>query len=312
MQQESLNELNELDVEIVSLERQRESLERQELQELQREIRKLQSEIRNQQNEIRKQKIETHQQQIKIRKQQSEIIGKLKQNAQSPMGVALTHVLLSLNRESTRLNLRDFPEMLPNICLAGINFDFSEIKEKARDLSQLNLNDADLRAADLFFVNLHGTNLSKADLSNADLSKANLSKANLSNANLSNADLSNADLSNADLSKANLSKANLSKANLSNADLSNADLLDANLLSTDLRRSFFAWMKLQESRSLFNAKISINNFSRYIYPYWKQTDSQRWGNLTEPEQKEAMQTFCNETGMIIFDDDGNVVAKRQS
>ena len=277
MQQESLNELNELDVEIVSLERQRESLERQELQELQREIRKLQSEIRNQQNEIRKQKIETHQQQIKIRKQQSEIIGKLKQNAQSPMGVALTHVLLSLNRESTRLNLRDFPEMLPNICLAGINFDFSEIKEKARDLSQLNLNDADLRAADLFFVNLHGTNLSKADLSNADLSKANLSKANLSN-----------------------------------ADLSNADLLDANLLSTDLRRSFFAWMKLQESRSLFNAKISINNFSRYIYPYWKQTDSQRWGNLTEPEQKEAMQTFCNETGMIIFDDDGNVVAKRQS
>ena len=282
MQQESLNELNELDVEIVSLERQRESLERQELQELQREIRKLQSEIRNQQNEIRKQKIETHQQQIKIRKQQSEIIGKLKQNAQSPMGVALTHVLLSLNRESTRLNLRDFPEMLPNICLAGINFDFSEIKEKARDLSQLNLNDADLRAADLFFVNLHGTNLSKADLSNADLSKANLSKANLS------------------------------KANLSNADLSNADLLDANLLSTDLRRSFFAWMKLQESRSLFNAKISINNFSRYIYPYWKQTDSQRWGNLTEPEQKEAMQTFCNETGMIIFDDDGNVVAKRQS
>ena len=238
MQQESLNELNELDVEIVSLERQRERLERQELQELQREIRKLQS-------EIRKQQIETRQQQIKIRKQQSEIIGKLKQNAQSPMGVALTHVLLSLNRESTRLNLQDFPEMLPNICLAGINFDFSEIKEKARDLSQLNLNGADLRAADLFFVNLHGT------------------------------------------------------------DLSNADLF-----STDLRRSVFRWMKLQESRSLLNAKISINNFSSAIYPYWKQTDSQIWENLTEPEQKTAMQTFCNETYMIIFDDDGNVVAKR--
>ena len=186
------------------------------------------------------------------------------------MGVALTHVLLSLSRESTRLNLQDFPEMLPNICLAGINFDFSEIKEKARDLSQLNLNGADWRAADLFFVNLHGTNLSKA--------------------NLSNADLSNADLS--------------------NADLSNADLLDANLLSTDLRRSVFTWMRLQESRlSLSNAKISINNFSRAIYPYWKQTDSQIWKNLTEPEQKEAMQKFCNETRMIIFDDDGNEVAK---
>ena len=276
MQQESLNELNELDIEIVSLERQRERLERQreklerQRERLERQREKLErqerqerqelQELQELQREIHQQQREIHQQQREIRKQQSKIIGKLKQNAQSPMGVALTHVLLSLSRESTRLNLQDFPEMLPNICLAGINFDFSEIKEKARDLSQLNLNGADLRAADLFFVNLHGTNLSKA--------------------------------------------------NLSNADLSNADLLDANLLSTDLRRSVFTWMRLQESRlSLSNAKISINNFSRAIYPYWKQTDSQIWKNLTEPEQKEAMQKFCNETRMIIFDDDGNEVAK---
>ena len=53
----------------------------------------------------------------------------------------------------------------------------------------------------------------------------------------------------------------------------------------------------------------MNNFSRYIYPYWKQTDSQIWENLTEPEQKEAMQKFCNETYMIIFDNNGNIVAK---
>ena len=290
MQQESLNELNELDVEIVSLERQREKLELQrEKLELQRERLERQRERLERQRErleLQERQIEIHQQQGKIyqqqgeiRKQQREIIGKLKQNAQSPVGVALTHVLLSLNRESTRLNLQDFTEMLPNICLAGISFNFSEIKEKARDLSKLNLNGADLRAADLFLVNLHGTNLSNAKLSNAKLS---------------NADLSNAKLSNADLS---------------NADLSKADLLDANLLSTDLRRSVFTWMKLQESRSLFNAKISMNNFSRYIYPYWKQTDSQIWENLTEPEQKEAMQKFCNETYMIIFDNNGNIVAK---
>ena len=177
------------------------------------------------------------------------------------MGIALTQVLLSLNRESTQLNLRDFPETLPNICLAGINFDFSEIKEKAkekaRDLSQLNLDSADLRAAHLCSVNLHG---------------------------------------------AELFNANLSYANLQNADLSNADL----------RYAVFTWKELRKSRSLLSAKIRINNFSRAIYPYWKQTDSQIWGNLTEPEQKEAMQKFCNETGMIIFDDDENEVAKPES
>ncbi|EGC17853.1 secreted effector protein PipB [Kingella denitrificans] len=189
------------------------------------------------------------------------IIDELEQTAQSPMGIALTQVLLSLNRESTQLNLRDFPETLPNICLAGIDFDFSEIKEKAkekaRDLSQLNLDSADLRAANLCSVNLHG---------------------------------------------AELFNANLSYAKLQDADLSNADL----------RYAVFTWKELRKSRSLLSAKIRIKNFSRNIYPYWKQTDSQIWENLTEPEQKEAMQKFCNETRMIIFDDDGNVVAKRQS
>ena len=287
---------------------------------------------------------------------QREIIDKLKQKAQSPMGVALTHVLLSLNRESTRLNLQDFPEMLQNICLAGINFHLSGIKEKARDLSQLNLNGADLRAANLSYANLHGAKLSNADLSyaelhgtilsdaklcraklsnasnadlknsidlsNADLNNSELQNADLSNANLHNAKLQNADLSNVKLRSAKLSNSDLHRAKLSNADLLNADLsntklndadlLNANLISTDLRRAVFTWMKLQESRSLSNAKISINNFSRDIYPYWKQTDSQIWINLSEPEQKEAMQTFCNETGMIIFDDKENIVAEPES
>ena len=223
---------------------------------------------------------------------QREIIDKLKQKAQSPMGVALTHVLLSLNRESTRLNLQDFPEMLPNICLAGINFHFSEIKETARDLSQLNLNGADLRAANLSYANLH-----HAKLQNADLSNVNLRSAKLSNADLHRAKLSNADLLNADLS---------------NTKLDDTNLLNTNLISTDLRYAVFTWMELKESRALFNAKISINSFSRDIYPYLKQTDSQIWENLTEPEQKEAMQKFCNGTGMIIFDNKENIVAEPES
>lgn len=53
------------------------------------------------------------------------IFDELKQKAASPMGMALTHMLLSLNQENTKLNLRDFPEMLPNICLVGINFHLS-------------------------------------------------------------------------------------------------------------------------------------------------------------------------------------------
>ncbi|MFC2541289.1 hypothetical protein [Neisseria sicca] len=54
--------------------------------------------------------------------EQEKIFDELKKRAASPMGVALTKVLLSLNQENKKLNLRDFPEMLPNICLAGMIF----------------------------------------------------------------------------------------------------------------------------------------------------------------------------------------------
>ena len=54
--------------------------------------------------------------------EQLTIIEELELKADSPMGVALTHVLLSLDQKNMQLNLHDFPEMLPNLCLAGMNF----------------------------------------------------------------------------------------------------------------------------------------------------------------------------------------------
>lgn len=50
---------------------------------------------------------------------QKNIFNELQEKAKSPMGVALTHVLLSLDQENKKLNFQDFPEMLINICLAG-------------------------------------------------------------------------------------------------------------------------------------------------------------------------------------------------
>ena len=64
--------------------------------------------------------------------ERKKIFDELAQKAKSPMGVALTQVLLSLNRENKKLNLRDFPEMLPNICLAGMNFHLSGVNYLAR------------------------------------------------------------------------------------------------------------------------------------------------------------------------------------
>ena len=124
----------------------------------------------------------------------TEIIVDLVKKANRPIGVALTHILLSLNQGNTKLNLRDFPEMLPNICLAGMNFSLGGVSEIAKDLSGLNLNGIDLRGSFSIEVQFQGSQLFMAKLQYAQLSSVNFQNADLSLANLQNADLQNADL----------------------------------------------------------------------------------------------------------------------
>jgi len=205
------------------------------------------------------------------------IIEELRLKAESPMGVALTHVLLSLDQKNMQLNLRDFPEMLPNLCLAGMNFHLSGVDEKARNWSGLNLSGVDFRGAYLKEVHFEGSQLDGANLQHADLSKAKLQ----------NADLSSAKLQHADLWEANLQHTNLSGAELQNADLRGCDL---------------SWWQLEKVNdgSFTGSKITEEDFKDKIYPEWKAETGSEWEALTESERMTAMKKFHDETGMYIL------------
>ena len=232
--------------------------------------------------------------------QQQAIIEELKLKAKSPMGVALTHVLLSLNQKNTQLNLRDFPEMLPNLCLAGMNFHLSGVDEKARNWSGLNLRGVDFRGAYLRKVQFEESQLNRADLQNANLSGANLQNAKLLFAELQNAKLLFAELQNADLTVANLQNANLSPANLQNAYLWQANLQNADLRRCDL----LGWEQLEQviDGGLTGSKITEEDFKDKIYPEWKAETDPEWGALTEGERIDAMKKFHDETGMYILNE----------
>ena len=239
--------------------------------------------------------------------ERDQIIDALQRNANSPIADALTYVLLSFDRKNEQLNLHYFPEMRSSLCLAGANFYSLMKTTKSKNLSGMDLSEINLCGAYLHLTDLSGANLFKANLSEADLFNANLFNAVLSKANLTNANLSKAYLTNADLSEAYLTNADLSEA-----DLTNADLSDARLFNVDLRGCSFQPNRLWRNKTIEGAKITRTDFYTRIYPSWKHKNDLEWENLTEPEQNEAMQKFCNETDMIIFDDDGNEVAKRQS
>ena len=268
----------------------------------------------------------------------SRIFNELEQKANSPMGVALTQVLLSLNRENTELNLRNFREMLPNICLAGMNFHLSGVDKIARDLSGLNLQGANfqksnlkeinLQEADLIGANFRGANLTKADLhmkekkisfdsldinfqkslginfQKADLSQADLQNRDLMGSNFQEADLTSANLRGASIAHANFQKSILKNINFQEVNVYKNKLKEANLESTNLRGMVFAWWRIKESKSLKRAEITEHDFIKSIYPGWKKENDPEWEALTEGEQTKAMQKFCDETGMLIFDKSG--------
>ena len=176
------------------------------------------------------------------------IIEELRRRAESPMGVALTQVLLSLDQKNMQLNLRDFPEMLPNLCLAGMNFHLSGVDEKARNWSGLNLSGVDFRGAYLRKVQFEESQLDGANLQNADLLEANLQKAKLLMAKLQNANLRGANLQNAVLYRANLQHTKLSSAKLQNADLRVANLQNAGLYRANLQNARLFTANLQKAK----------------------------------------------------------------
>ena len=248
------------------------------------------------------------------------IFNELEQKANSPMGVALTHVLLSLNQENKKLNLQDFPEMLLNICLAGMNFQLNGLFKTKNNLPRLDLSGADLRAAVfkeaelqeaiLTKADLQGANLDLADLQGADLQLAKLQGTKLYFAKLQGAKLHFAKLQGADLQGANSELADLQLAKLQGADLQGADLQGANLELADLQEAnlqlaklqnaYFDWLQLKSSEGqLFCAEITADDFIKKIYPDWKKETDSKWDELTEDEQKKVMQQFCDETKMWI-------------
>jgi uncharacterized protein YjbI with pentapeptide repeats len=108
--------------------------------------------------------------------------------------------------------------------------------DRAIELRESNLRDADLNGIELWGADLWKVNLRDAQLWQAKLAGASLGRANLREASLWQADLEGAYLWKANLEGANLTEANLEQANLEGANLKGANLQQTNLIDADLRK----------------------------------------------------------------------------
>lgn len=141
----------------------------------------------------------------------------------------------------------------------------------------------------------------------ADLSKADLQNRDLTGSNFQEADLTSANLRGASIAHANFQKSILKNINFQEVNVYKNKLKEANLESTNLRGMVFAWWQIKESKSLESAAITEHDFIKSIYPSWKKENDLKWEALTEEEQTKAMQKFCDETEMLIFDKSGRQI-----
>ncbi|PSB58409.1 pentapeptide repeat-containing protein [Chamaesiphon polymorphus] len=131
--------------------------------------------------------------------------------------------------------------------------------DRAIELRESNLRDADLNGIELWGADLWKVNLREAQLWQAKLAGASLGRANLREASLWQADLEGAYLWQANLEGANLTEANLEQANLEGANLKDANLQQTNLIDADLRNAI-GLTRQQLSHAICNETTQLPDY----------------------------------------------------
>ncbi|HII3812704.1 TPA: pentapeptide repeat-containing protein [Pasteurella multocida] len=161
-------------------------------------------------------------------------VDKIKKNGQSPIGIAITQVLLADGGK----NLAQYPEVFPNLCLAGMDFHLPGLD---KNVLSLFIN---IKGKDCSGINLIGVNLNKSHLDGANLEKAILNGAILNGTSLNGTSLNGTSLNGANLEKAILNEASLNGASLNGASLNEASLNEASLEWASLNGASLEWASL--------------------------------------------------------------------
>lgn len=202
------------------------------------------------------------------------VIKKIKDNAKSSLGIAITRVLLSLNNQGVPC-LTEHKEIYPGLCLAGMDFHIIGIDKKIisifknSDCHHINLIGSNLENFDFTKTNLKEAKLIKTYLYSANLIYADLEKSNFKMANLNNSNLEGANLLTANFTKAFLRMANLKKACLNSTKLEYSDLKGVNFIKARLTRANLSGADLQYNEFIENSEVKVE-IQSLVKASWKE------------------------------------------
>ncbi|MEB3466084.1 pentapeptide repeat-containing protein [Pasteurella multocida] len=153
-----------------------------------------------------------------------------------------------------------YPEVFPNLCLAGMDFHLPGLDKNVLSLfiNIKNCSGINLIAANLHSARLDGARLDGASLDGARLDGARLVRASLVRASLVRASLVRASLDGARLDGARLYGARLERARLDGASLVRASLVRASLVRASLDGASLVRASLDGAIFTYNTDSDIN------------------------------------------------------
>lgn len=199
-------------------------------------------------------------------------LNNIKTNASSPLAIAITRVLLIDGGK----HLKKFPEVFPNLCLAGMNFNLPGIDKNisnlfenedcsgiiliASNIEKMKFNNSILKHSYITGVRAYKAEFKKANLREAKLYDGLFDSSTFEDAILDKSDLTltrafYVNFTNANFKRAKLKGTKLHGSNLSESNFHNAKLIESKLISINVNNANF------KSANIHNCKIENTNFS---------------------------------------------------
>ena len=192
------------------------------------------------------------------------IINSLRKNGNSPLGIAITNVLLSNNGEC----ILAYPEIFPSICLAGMNFYLPGLSDDiVNKLFNDNIKCSGIQLQGCKFKNL---NLDDVDFSNANLLGTEWGIGESQDVSFWN----KVDFTKCDLRYSKFNKIFFKACDFSHSDFTNTILIegriDASTLfkGTNLISSSVIFTDIDENKNFLGSIIFESDLFNWIY-YFK-------------------------------------------
>ena len=192
------------------------------------------------------------------------IINSLRENGNSPLGMAITKVLLSNDGEC----ILDYPEIFPSICLAGMNFYLPGL---SNDIVNKLFNNEKIKYSG---IQLQGCRFNRINLKNVDFSNSNLlgtewgSNEFYDESFWDNVNFSKCDFRYSSINKVSLTDCDFSSSNFINTTCSQLDIDDlTKFYAVNLIHSSMIFIHLHKSSQFLGSIIFQSDLSNWVYEF---------------------------------------------